>query len=263
MEKAKTIERALQVLCCFSRDERELNASELARRLGLSRTAVVRILSTLEAAGFVQRRPADSRYHIGLTAFRIGSLYLAANPLVSFATACLDRLAQKTGCTAYLSAMEGDQLIILAHREGSHPIRFVWRAGDHLPICTTAAGKAMLARLPAKVLDRILGKKSVRGLTEHSLRTRTALDVQLQDVRKRGWAIARDESSLGITAIGAAVVDPTGFPIAGISISYVPGTVHDAAIKPEPLASIVAEQAMLIAARCAEYNEYGYGLQPK
>lgn len=264
MEKAKTIERALRVLSCFTRAEHELNASELARRLGLSRTSVVRMLSTLEASGFVERRPGDSRYRVGLAAFRVGCVYVATNPLVGFADSCLEILVKESGCTAaYLGVMEGDEAIIIAHREGSHPIRFVWTTGDRLPICTTAYGKAMLALLPTILLDRIVGKKKLRGLTAHSLRTRAQLDVQLREIRKRGWAIAEDESSVGIMAVGAAVVDHTGCPIAGISISYVRGTLDRPPnrARPEHLGSLVAEQAAVISARASEYAEYGKDLR--
>lgn len=261
MEKAKTIERALQVLSCFSKTDCELTASEVARRLSLSRTAVVRILSTLETGGFVERRPANSHYRVGLTAFRIGSLYLASNPLMEFARSCLDKLATETGCTAYLGVMEGGDAVILAGREGWHPIRFVWAPGDRLPICTASYGKAMLAQLPAAALDRILGKGKLRGLTDHSLRTRAQLDAQLRTIRKRGWAIARDESSIGVTAIGAAIADQTGYPLGGISISYVAGTVDTDAARPELLGRLVAEQAGMISARAAEYADCGYDSQ--
>lgn len=261
MEKSKTVERALRLLSCFSKAERELNASDLARRLGLSRTAVVRLLSTLEAAGFVEREPANAQYRVGLTAFQIGSLYLATNPLIGFAAPCLEKLADETGCTAYFGVMQDDQAVILAHREGFHPIRFVWTAGDRLPICTTAYGKAMLARLPVNVLDRIVGKGKLRGLTDESLRTRAQLDRQLREIRTRGWAIGEDEAAPGVTAVGAAVVDARGYPLAGISVSYVPGTVSASDVKPQILGPLVATQAASISARTAEYADYGFDLQ--
>lgn len=258
MEKAKTVERALRILSAFSKAERELNASELARRLKLSRTIVVRILSTLEAAGFVERKPGDPRYQIGLTAFRIGSLYLTANPLLGFATSCLDKLVNETGCTAYLGVIDAGDAVIIAHREGRHPVRFMWTAGDRLPVTTTAYGKAMLGRLPAEELDRVLGRNGLPGLTERSLRMRAELDAQLHAVRKRGWAAAKDEAALGVNAVGAAIVDAAGYPIAGIAISYVDYP-PDPTL-PASLGLLVVEEARAISARAAEYGEHGHRL---
>jgi DNA-binding IclR family transcriptional regulator len=260
MEKAKTVERALRILCAFSRGERELNASELARHLDLSRTIVVRILSTLEAAGFVERKPGDPRYQIGLTAFRIGSLYLTANPLLGFATRCLDKLVNETGYTAYLGVIDAADAVIITHREGRRPVRFMWTAGDRLPITTTAYGKAMLALLPAAELDRVLGTEGLAVLTERSLRTRAALDAQLHGIRKRGWAAAKDEAALGVNAVGAAIVDAAGYPIAGIAISYVDYP-PDPTL-PKTLGPLVVEEARIISARAAEYEEHGHRLDP-
>jgi DNA-binding Lrp family transcriptional regulator len=84
-ETLQTVERALQVLQVFSRERTEVSQSELARTLGLPRTVVLRILNTLKQAGFLERVPGDSLYRIGLSAFEVGALYLANNPLVTVA----------------------------------------------------------------------------------------------------------------------------------------------------------------------------------
>ena len=93
-ETSKTVSNALSVLGCFSRSEPVLNASELTRRLKLTRTSVIRLLATLERFGYVEKCPEAVGYRIGLRAFEVGSLFLAANPLSAVLARALDELVE-------------------------------------------------------------------------------------------------------------------------------------------------------------------------
>ena len=53
------LQRGMQLLAQFSRDERELTGAELSRRLDLPRASVFRLLQTLEQMGFVERVGRD------------------------------------------------------------------------------------------------------------------------------------------------------------------------------------------------------------
>jgi len=255
-ETVQTVERALKVLQVFSRERPEISQSELARMLGLPRTVVVRILNTLKQAGFLERVSGDSLYRIGLSAFEVGALYLANNPLVAIADELLEDLVDKTGYTGYLGALYGSEAAILSLREGRSPVRFQWSAGDRLPATTTALGKAILMHMTTSDVDGILGLGRLAGLTEQSIRTRGELDLELQVARDRGWTVAQDESYPGVCAVGAAILDTHESPLAGISISYLN-------YPPDPdllgqLGVLVRSTANTVSHRIAAYHVYGH-----
>src|ERR1700722_5091365 len=135
-ETLKTLNKGLSVLRAFDRGSPELGVAEIARRLAESRTAVTRVLVTLERAGFLERN-ARGLYRIGLAACEVGALYLIDNPLAKLADETLLHLARSTGGTAYLGRLYGGDVVILGVREGNHPIRFLWSPGDRLPVATT------------------------------------------------------------------------------------------------------------------------------
>lgn len=219
-ETLRTLERALEVLKTFGRATSEFTAGQVAERLALPRSVVTRILATLEHADFVERSADNPRlFRIGLAACEVGAAYVAGNPLLRAAAEALDVLAARTGLTAYLGTLRGAEVVILAHREGHAPIRFIWQAGDRLPVATTALGKALLMHMTPAQVDAILGREPLAGLTDRSLRTRADLDAQLTHYAGRGWITAKDESYPGISAVGAAVLAPDGAPLAGISLS--------------------------------------------
>jgi DNA-binding IclR family transcriptional regulator len=258
-ESSKTVKNALTLLNCFSRSQPVLTASELTRQLKLARTSVIRLLVTLEACGFVEKQPEGIGYRIGLRAFEIGTLFLAANPLSFLLMRALDELVEKTQCTAYFAILDKDDIVILNYREGTLPIRFIWQVGDRLPLQTTALGKAMLAHMSSGEIDRHLGNgQALRGLTDKSIRTRAALDDDIARTRERGWGLAREESHAGLTAVGSAILDDAGHPIAAISISCL-----DYPPNPKRLnefATVVQSTARDVSRKIVEYRNYGSGV---
>lgn len=258
-EISKTVRNALELLQCFSHAQPVLTASELARRLKIPRTNVIRLLATLERYAFIQRRSDGSGFSIGLRAFEIGALFMAANPTMHVLQKALDRIVEDTHCTAYLAVLDRDDAVILMCREGTLPIRFIWQIGDRLPCTTTALGKAMLAHLTEQEIDAILGEnKPLRTLTKNSLRTRKELARDLKLARGRGWAFVSEESHAGLTAVGAAILDRSRKPIAAISVSYLnyPPDEKRAEQYGVSLSAIAAE----ISQTLSEYERFGTSL---
>ncbi len=255
MESSQTVQRALHILRAFDRANPEMSSSELARRVGLPRTIVVRIVNTLEAGAFLERTPGSSKYRVGLAACEVGALHLSTNPLASAADPTLRELAERTGHTAYLGVLRGGDLVVLATYEGGLPVRFVWRAGDRVPATTTASGKAMLMHMDRSRIDQVVGGGELVPLTDHSLRQRADLERQLIDARPRGWIEAIEESYPGVCAVGAAVLDRDGGPVAGLSLSFL-NSAGDQVLF-QQLGALVADAGARISKRLAIYQAYG------
>lgn len=248
-ETSKTATNALRILASFDAARPVRTASELARELNVSRTSVLRLLTALEGFGFVARNEPGGGYRIGVRAFEIGALYFTAHPMRAAWTEALGELVARTQCTAYLATLDGDDTVMLGCKEGTLPIRFVWKVGDRLPCATTSLGKAMFMHMTREQIDGHLGRgKALRGLTPQSLRRRAELDRDIEEARKRGWAMAREESHAGLTAIGSAILDEAGRPVAAISVSLLDHPPDPARI--ERLAGIVT----LLAARLSEQS---------
>jgi DNA-binding IclR family transcriptional regulator len=255
-ELLRTLERAVEVLKAFGREEPNLNIGRLVERLAMPRSVVVRILATLERAGFIERLPDNPRlFRVGLAACEVGALYLVGNPLLRSAEDVLRDLAERTGFTSYLGTLYGADVVILALREGRTPIRFIWQAGERLPVATTALGKALLMHMSSAQLDALLGTGPLPGLTDGSIRTRGELDAQLAHYRGGGWIPAFEESFPGVFAVGAAVLDPAGSPAAGVSLSLLRTSVAPDEIG--TIGDLVLQAAGSIARRLGPRIAYG------
>jgi DNA-binding IclR family transcriptional regulator len=220
-EKSKTVTNALRVLNCFPVAEGPLSVSEIARRVDLPRQNVLRVLASLQEFGFVSRLSEKDGFTIGVKMFEMGMLYLRSNPLARLFTDALETLTEITQCASYAGILDGSDVLFLNTRDGTQPVQFIWKAGDRLPATTTALGKAILMLMTEHELDAQLRRpKSFVRLTPKSIVTRKQLQADLAVSKKRGWAVACEESHAGLTGIGAPIVDENGRAVAALSVSY-------------------------------------------
>jgi DNA-binding IclR family transcriptional regulator len=141
-ETSQTLDRGLRVLTVLAGAPGGLTVTELADRLGVNRTVVYRLVTTLEQHGLV-RRDSRSRLHVGLGILHLAS---AVQPVLrDIAAPVLRRLAEEVGCTAHLTVADGEEALALAVVEPSWTDFHVsYRVGSRHPLGQGAAGKAIL-----------------------------------------------------------------------------------------------------------------------
>ncbi|MDR1824240.1 MAG: IclR family transcriptional regulator [Bifidobacteriaceae bacterium] len=144
----RTVERALALLAVVC-ESGQLSLSEAARETNLAVSTALRLLRTLEQAGFVVR-DNDGNYRAGARVIQIGAQALSDQALVSLAAGAMEDLVQATGESAYLSVPgHRDTALYLAITEGTHPVRHVSWVGRTVPLDGSAVGAVMGGRTPA------------------------------------------------------------------------------------------------------------------
>ena len=141
-ETSQTLDRGLHVLRVLSGTPAGLTVTELAGVLGVNRTVVYRLVSTLEQHALV-RRDSAGRLHVGLGVLHLAS---AVQPVLrDLAAPLLRALAEEVGCTAHLTVADGEEALALAVVEPSWTDFHVsYRVGARHPLKQGAAGKAII-----------------------------------------------------------------------------------------------------------------------
>lgn len=211
-----SVRNAARLLKEFSRSDRELGVSELARRLGLSTSSTHRLLATLAAERLVERSPRG--YRLGLALHDIGAmagdldLHEAALPVMA-------TLRASTGETVQLAVLDGCESVYVDRLESPHTVRIFSRVGTRLPAPTTSTGKTLLAALSPAELDARLRAWTPTRTTPYSIVDEGVLRARLGEIAARGWAENREESRVGVVSVAAPVRDRTGAVIAALSVA--------------------------------------------
>ncbi len=218
----KSLNRALQVLNCFSEEKPEWGVSDISRHLGISKSSVSTILTTLAAEDLVQQSPTSKRYQLGLGCLALGFLSSTRIRLRDLAFPYLEELL-KGNRIVYLAIPYQNEVIYI---EALYPPRrnINYSAiGRRAPMNCTGIGKAMLAFMDEITIEEALNQ-SLRGYTPFSITSRQELQKELECTRVRGYALDRQEREVGIQCVAAPIRLNNGTVIAGISVS---GSSHE------------------------------------
>jgi len=198
------LDRALGILECFEPDVESLSLTELADRTALPLSTCHRILSTLVARGFLVRG-SDRRFHIGTSLWMIAQQAPLGYILREKSLPALARLYEETGENITLAVEDRGEALYVERLMGERSIPTVSRAGARLPLHTTGVGKVLLAFQSASVIDAYVSSPLVRP-TRDSIVEPERLRRELTQVRERGYAVTRQEMTIGSGSIAVPII---------------------------------------------------------
>lgn len=217
------LERGLRILLEFSRDEPTLSAPELARRLGVPRSTVFRLLVTLEKMGFIERTPDGRSHRLGLAVLRLGFEHLASQGIVELGRPLLDALRDQSGYSASLVVRDARDVVYIYRAAPRSPFASTVSVGTRLPAHATVLGHVLLGDLSLAALRALYPERQLVAHTTHTPGTVQQLFDLVQRTRERGWVLAEGYFEPQISTVAAPVRDSSGHVIAAVGIT-VPGT---------------------------------------
>lgn len=216
-ESIRAVERALDVLLCFTSQTPELTMTQIADQIGIHKSTVHRLLGTLERRRFVQRDPATGAYRLGIRLFQMAYLTLEHNDLRRLATPFMRRLRNQYQENVDISVLDEPDVVFVNHMEGPQQVKVAGTTGKRLPAFATASGRAILAYLPDEKVRSILA----RGMPKYTPYTPLTPEAVLEDlkcIRAQGFAFSEQEYEDGISAVAAPILDSCDRPIAAVAV---------------------------------------------
>lgn len=210
--------KAARLLALFTQDSPKLRLIDVARRTGFNKSTVLRLLLSLEKVGYVEKNSATGEYSIAVGLFEVGSKYLDRTDLHRQAMPVISELAGRCNETGYLAVLNGYEAIYLDRVESSKAIRTTSRVGSRVPLHCTGAGKAILAFQGEGEVQRLLKGVKAKGFTSRTLTEKAKILKDLEEVRRRGYAVDNQEYEDEIKSIGAPIRDRNGKVMASISL---------------------------------------------
>lgn len=204
-----TLERGLKIIE-FLVERKSVTVTEVARHLGIQKSASHRFLSTLRSVGYADQ-DKNSNYYL---TSRLSNLAQGLVPRVevrNLARKYLEELVRITGETVNLGYWDGREITYLLQKAAS-PMVEGFTVGNRIPAYCTAQGKAALAFIPDDELDSYIESTTFIAYTQYTITDPQELREELQKVREEGCAVMDEEISIGLVGVGAPVFNKYGYP---------------------------------------------------
>ncbi|CEH28017.1 IclR family transcriptional regulator [Aneurinibacillus migulanus] len=218
----QSVIKALKLLDFFSSEQKELTLSELSNKSDMPRPTAYRLLSSLEACGFlskIKNTDQDVRYRLGLKLLELGGIVAEQLELRNIALPWMQELCEDINEAVHLVVRDGDEAIYIEKVESSHAVRLHTRVGKHSELYIGSGPKLLLAYLPEEEQQAIIEKLSFAKLTENTVDNKETLRQQIQKIREEGYAISRGEQDKDTIGISYPVRDYTRQVVAALSVS--------------------------------------------
>lgn len=217
---SRPLERGLAILSCFDSEHGVRSLADIADEIGMTCPLTHTYLRVLVELGYL-RQDSERRYLLGSHLHGISSA-TGTTSLREHAYPYLQDLHEQTGLSTGLSVLDGEEIIYL---ERVGPSTAGWCGeelqlgpGSRLPAYCTAAGKLLMAHLPERERDAVIGQITLTRHGPSSSERRGTLLSELGEIVEDGLAINDEELAPFVQAIAVPIRDDTGDVQAALSL---------------------------------------------
>ncbi|WP_431097482.1 IclR family transcriptional regulator domain-containing protein [Polaromonas aquatica] len=211
------LEKGLSIIECFDDANPRLTASQAGVRCGMTRTAARRYLLTLEHLGYIA---SDGKlFWLTPRVLRLGQSYLESARLPRIVQPFLQRVTAGTQESAYVSVMDGDDIVYIARNGSSRAMNTGYVLGSRVQAQVTAAGLLMLSMRDPAWLETWLANHELKAYTSYTIASKDRLRIELARVRAQGWAISEQQLELNYRGIAVPLRDRHGKVAGALSVT--------------------------------------------
>ncbi|MFL5803269.1 MAG: IclR family transcriptional regulator [Roseiflexaceae bacterium] len=199
------IDRAVALLSLFKDGRPDWSLAEIHQRLGLPKSSVHTIVTTLAHHGYLERDPASRRYRLGAALLELAH-YVPNQPrLPDLARPHLLELRDALGETAALGVYVDGHATLLEIAESRQMVTISAPVGKRLPLDAGCFGKLYLAALDEAALAELLAQRPPRAYTPRTIVDAGRLRDELVRTRAQGHAIDNQEYLEDVWACAAPI----------------------------------------------------------
>ncbi len=245
-QRLSSVAMAVRLLKTFSEGEAEIGVTSLAKRLGVAKSTVYRLASTLVSEGMLEQNRENEKYRLGIALFGLGALVRQRMNVSTEARPFLFELREATNETVHLAILERTEIMYVLNLESNHAIRMRADLGSRKPAFCTAEGRAILAFQTPAFIEEIFAL----GFEPRTIKTDTDpahIRAALEQVRRDGYAREDEQCELGMRSIAAPIRNDTGRVVAAVGIAGPLQRLPDETIA--GFAPLVINSANIISAR--------------
>jgi IclR family acetate operon transcriptional repressor len=182
----------------------------LAEETGIPKPTLHRMLQQLESAGLLERGADSRQYGTGVRLRKLAENLLLNDTFHGARHGVLRALVHEVGESCNLTALSGSEVIYLDRVETAAPLRFYLHSGSRVPVHGSASGKLFLAGMTPAQRQRLLAHAPLEAFTPNTLTNLDALEEEIQQVKRQGFAFDNEEFLPGLLCVAVLVPSASG-----------------------------------------------------
>jgi DNA-binding IclR family transcriptional regulator len=212
------LERGIRVLEAVVDGAPGVSLGEIAARVGLPKSTVHRLLHTFVSLGYLDASEGGT-YRGSSRLLTLAGRVVESADYARLAGPALRELQEHTVHTVHFGVLDGQVAVYVEKLPGRRPYEMTSRVGHTMPLHSSSIGKSILALLPPRERDELIGHLKLERWTDATITSRRALEAELKDIRARRWALDDEENQKGIRCVATPVFNHTGRVMGAISVS--------------------------------------------
>jgi IclR family pca regulon transcriptional regulator len=216
-DKIEGLARGLGVLEAFSEARPRMTAQQTADCTGLTRTAARRQLLTLAHLGYLA---TDGKlYWLTSRVLKLAQSFIDSSRLARIVQPYLQRVAQGLQETAYMSVLDGTDVIYIARQGPARSTSTGYGVGERLPAPLTAAGLMMLSHLADEEQVRLIDRYEIKNFTSQTISDKAQLALEMKQAKAQGWALSERQVDMNYRGIAVPLLDHKGTLHGALSVT--------------------------------------------
>jgi len=214
------LSRGISILEAFDEINPELGITQIAHKVGLSKTTVFRLVQTLVTLRYLVLSSENNKYRLGPRVLSLGFTVLQTMDLKTIAAPHLQALSDQCGETVNMAVMDGDELVYIERIKTRQIVNINLHIGSRLPLYNTAMGRALLSHQPeAWIRDYIKRMKKKNETVSFLGLNGDKLIKLIETVHIKHYAINNEDLVKGLRSTATPIWSAEGKICAAINIA--------------------------------------------
>lgn len=215
---APMVYKSFTILKEIAKAQGTLGVSDISRQLNFNKSTVYGVTQAFLDLGVLRQDEATKKFRLGPALIQLSNQSLASVSLRSIARPYMIKLANDFLGTVFLGRFDEYGITIIEKADSPVELKISAPVGTRIPFFAGSAAKSFLANLDAASQKRIIMERSLPKFTEKTINDVDEYLLDLQQVRKQGYATDFEEYINGVNAVSVPLLDNRGMFLAAIWI---------------------------------------------
>lgn len=211
-----SLQNALHILRSYSLDNPLQGITDISNNLGLGKSTVHRLVTTLANEGFLVKDKETQKYRLGYSVLALSGVVTSNLDIYNESLPIVRALVNKVDETAHIGVLDDHHIIYLLKVECNHLVRFLTHVGRRNPLHCTSSGKVMLAYQSPEYIENYINN-GLKRFTKSTITDPKLLLKTLEEIRENGYATSYEELLEGVHSVAAPIRDYTGRVVSAIT----------------------------------------------